>query len=120
MSQRDGFASGFFAGAILGSVVGGVVGALAAQRRNEAEFAEDEKEQQISGKGSSNSDKSGKRRQMRGAGTNGVEMEIARRSLEDKIAQLNATIDEVRDQLGSVNNTSGANELSSRSEELQS
>ncbi len=30
-------------------------------------------------------------------------METARRSLEDKIAQLNATIDEVRQQLGNVN-----------------
>lgn len=120
MSQRDGFASGFFAGAIFGSVVGGVVGALAAQRRNDAEFAEDEAEQHSSGKSGSKLDKSGKRRQMRGAAESGVEMEVARRSLEDKIAQLNATIDEVRDQLGSVNNTSGVNELSSRSEELQS
>ncbi|MGB3638428.1 MAG: hypothetical protein WBA39_12760 [Rivularia sp. (in: cyanobacteria)] len=120
MSQRDGFASGFFAGAIFGSVVGGVVGALAAQRRNGEEFAEDETEQQITGKSNSNLDKSGKRRQMRGTATTGVEMETARRSLEDKIAQLNATIDEVRDQLGNVNNTGGVNELSSRSEELQS
>ena len=119
MSQRDGFASGFFAGAIFGSVVGGVIGTLAAQRRNEAEFAEDEAEQQIAGK-NSNLDKESKRRQMRGTATTGIEMETARRSLEDKIAQLNATIDEVRDQLGNVNNTGGVNELSSRSEELQS
>ncbi len=120
MSQRDGFASGFFAGAIFGSVVGGVIGTLATQRRNGAEFAEDEAEQQITGK-NSNLDKSGKRRQMRGAATTGVEMETARRSLEDKIAQLNATIDEVRDQLGNVNNNSGGvNEFPSRSEELQS
>ncbi len=118
MSQRDGFASGFFAGAIFGSVVGGVIGTLAAQRRNGAEF-EDEAEQQITGK-NSNSDKSGKRRQMRGTASSGVEMETARRSLEDKIAQLNATIDEVRDQLGNVNNTGGVNEFSSRTEELQS
>lgn len=121
MSQRDGFASGFFAGAIFGSVVGGVVGALAAQRRNGEELASDETEQKITDKSSSKLDKSGKRRQMRGAATtSGVEMEVARRSLEDKIAQLNATIDEVRDRLGSVNNTSEVNELSSRSEELQS
>jgi hypothetical protein len=33
-------------------------------------------------------------------------MENARRSLEDKIAQLNATIDEVRQQLGNVNGAS--------------
>ncbi|MGB6299719.1 MAG: hypothetical protein WBF90_26580 [Rivularia sp. (in: cyanobacteria)] len=121
MSQRDGFASGFFAGAIFGSVVGGVVGALATQRRNREELGEDEREQQITGKSNSNSDKSGLRRQMRSTASSGVEMEIARRSLEDKIAQLNATIDEVRDQLGNVNNnSSGVNEISSRSEELQS
>jgi tetrahydromethanopterin S-methyltransferase subunit B len=121
MSQRDGFASGFFAGAIFGSVVGGVVGALAAQRRNGAEFAEDEAQQLGTIKSNSNSDSSGKRRQMGGTASSGVEMEMARRSLEDKIAQLNATIDEVRDQLGNVNNNSGAvNEFPSRSEELQS
>ncbi len=120
MSQRDGFASGFFAGAIFGSVVGGVIGTLAAQRRDAAEFT-DEQEQQITPTGNSNDNKSAKRRQMRGTATTGVEMEIARRSLEDKIAQLNATIDEVRDQLGNVNNNSGGvNELSSRTEELQS
>lgn len=120
MSQRDGFAGGFLAGAIFGSVVGGVIGTLVAQKRD-AEFAEDEAGERIQGKGNSNLDKSGKRRQMRGSASSGVEMEVARRSLEDKIAQLNATIDEVRDQLSDVNsNPSGANEFSSRSEELQS
>lgn len=120
MSQRDGFAGGFLAGAIFGSVVGGVIGTLVAQRRD-AEFAEDEAEGRIQGKGNSNIDKSRLRRQMQGSNSSGVEMEVARRSLEDKIAQLNATIDEVRDQLGSVNsNAAGANEFSSRSEELQS
>lgn len=120
MSQRDGFASGFFAGAIFGSVVGGVIGTLVAQRRDAAELTEDEREQQITST-DTNPDKSAKRRQMRGTASTGVEMEIARRSLEDKIAQLNATIDEVRDQLGNVNQNSGEiNENSSRSEELQS
>jgi hypothetical protein len=33
-------------------------------------------------------------------------METARRSLEDKIAQLNATIDDVRNQLSNVNGSS--------------
>ncbi|MBV6627898.1 MAG: hypothetical protein KI793_34075 [Rivularia sp. (in: Bacteria)] len=120
MSQRDGFASGFFAGAIFGSVVGGVIGTLVAQRRDDEAFAEDAKEDSASGKGNSNLNKS-KRRQMQGSASSGVEMEIARRSLEDKIAQLNATIDEVRDQLGNVNqNSNSINEFSSRSEELQS
>jgi len=121
MSQRDGFAGGFLAGAIFGSVVGGVIGTLVAQRRDAAELSEDEAEQQKTGKGDSKFDRSAKRRQMRSMESSGVEMEVARRSLEDKIAQLNATIDEVREQLGSVNNNSGGvNELSSRSEELQS
>ena len=120
MSQRDGFASGFFAGAIFGSIVGGVIGTLVAQRRDAGELTEeDEREQQITATG--NSDKSTKRRQMRGAASPGVEMEVARRSLEDKIAQLNATIDEVREQLGNVNPNSGElNENSSHSEEFQS
>ncbi|MBF2017797.1 MAG: hypothetical protein IGS23_21890 [Rivularia sp. T60_A2020_040] len=119
MSQRDGFASGFFAGAIFGSIVGGVIGTLVAQRRDGAELTEDEREQQVTGTGNLN-DKSTKR-QMRGMPSSGIEMEVARRSLEDKIAQLNATIDEVRDQLGNVNNNSGeVNQLSDRSEELQS
>ncbi|MEO1428471.1 MAG: hypothetical protein AAFS12_07825 [Cyanobacteria bacterium J06632_19] len=120
MSQRDGFAGGFLAGAIFGSVIGGVIGTLVAQRRDAEELAEDEREHSASGKGNSNSNKS-RQRQMQGSASSGVEMEIARRSLEDKIAQLNATIDEVRDQLGNVNqNSNGVNEFSSRSEELQS
>ena len=43
-----------------------------------------------------------RRRQMK-ATEDDMSMETARRSLEDKIAQLNATIDEVRNQLGNVN-----------------
>ncbi len=119
MTQRDGFAGGFFAGAIVGSIIGGVIGTLVAQRRDSAaELAEDRQENQITATGNSNFDKSG--RQMADAAS-GVEMEIARRSLEDKIAQLNATIDEVRDQLSNVNKNSGeVNQYSSRSEELQS
>jgi len=113
MSQRDGFAGGFFAGAIVGSVIGGVIGTLVAQRRDGAELPEDRQEHQITATGNSNFDKSAKGRQMADA-PSGVEMEMARRSLEDKIAQLNATIDEVRDQLSNVNQNS------SRSEELQS
>ncbi len=120
MSQRDGFTGGFFAGAIFGGIVGGVIGTLVAQRRDAAELAEDEAEE-LKGKGNSNFEKTAKRRQMRGTASSGVEMEVARRSLEDKIAQLNATIDEVRDQLGNVKqNSAGANEFSSHSEELQS
>jgi hypothetical protein len=101
MSQRDGFASGFFAGAIFGSVVGGVVGALVSSRRD-AELLEEE--QQLNARPMEAKKASPNRRQM---GSSDVEgMETARRSLEDKIAQLNATIDEVRQQLGNVNGVS--------------
>ncbi|MBO3457783.1 hypothetical protein G7B40_021695 [Aetokthonos hydrillicola Thurmond2011] len=114
MSQRDGFASGFLAGAIFGSVVGGIIGSLAASRRDPEIEAEEER--QINGSAPEAQKASiSKRRQMRAAETEGVAMEIARRSLEDKIAQLNATIDEVRQQLGNVNSNSGqeSNESSS-------
>jgi gas vesicle protein len=104
MSQRDGFVSGFFAGAIFGSVVGGVVGALIANRQDGELEADDDVELR------NNQEEArkipGKRRQMKASETDGMQMETARRSLEDKIAQLNATIDEVRKQLGNVNGTS--------------
>ncbi len=101
MSQRDGFASGFFAGAIVGSVVGGFVGALVSTRR-ESEFLEEE--QQLNARPMEAKKTQANRRQMHSSEVEG--METARRSLEDKIAQLNATIDEVRQQLGNVNGTS--------------
>jgi predicted RNase H-like nuclease (RuvC/YqgF family) len=103
MSQRDGFASGFLAGAIFGGVVGGVLGTLITRRETEL-IAEDEPQltQAADAKKAS-----AKRRQMRASESDGMEMETARRSLEDKIAQLNATIDEVRQQLGNVNSNSG-------------
>ncbi|TAE58005.1 MAG: hypothetical protein EAZ76_12445 [Nostocales cyanobacterium] len=99
MSQKDGFGSGFLLGTIVGGVVGGVLGTVLASRWENS--AEDET---ISD--SVAETKRSKRRQMRSAASEDIEMESARRSLEDKIAQLNATIDEVRDQLGSVNGTS--------------
>jgi predicted RNase H-like nuclease (RuvC/YqgF family) len=101
MSQRDGFASGFVAGAFFGSVVGGVLGAVIASRRDVELTTEEDTEltdSQVEAKKIS-----AKRRQMRAAENEGMGMETARRSLEDKIAQLNATIDEVRKQLGNVN-----------------
>ncbi|AFY32048.1 hypothetical protein [Calothrix sp. PCC 7507] len=112
MSQRDGFASGFFVGAIFGSVVGGVVGTLIASR-SDPELVADEETEQTNNQTEAKKI-SGKRRQMRAAETDAVEMETARRSLEDKIAQLNATIDEVRKQLGNVNGSSSGS-ISDRS-----
>ncbi|QLE57630.1 hypothetical protein [Nostoc sp. TCL26-01] len=102
MSQRDGFASGFLAGAVFGSVVGGILGAVIASRRDD-ELIEEGKEQ-VNGS-TDNKRVSAKRRQMMSSEGENLEIESARRSLEDKIAQLNATIDEVRKHLGNVNGT---------------
>ncbi|WP_414564744.1 MULTISPECIES: hypothetical protein [unclassified Anabaena] len=102
MSQRDGFASGFFAGAIFGSVVGGVLGAVIASRRDGELIAESETE--LTNGQTGTKKVSAKRRQI--IASDDEDMEMARRSLEDKIAQLNATIDEVRQQLGNVNGSS--------------
>lgn len=99
MSQREGFGSGFLAGAIFGSVVGGIVGALVTNRRDPEQAAEEERQLTPS---SPEAKKAARKRPIK-ASEDDVEMEMARRSLEDKIAQLNATIDEVRQQLGSVN-----------------
>lgn len=96
MSQRDGFAGGFLAGAVVGSLVGGVVGALIASGR--ASSAESEASLLNSTSPEAKPIK-GRKRQLTGEES----IEFARRSLEDKIAQLNAAIDEVRTQLSTVN-----------------
>lgn len=105
MSQRDGFASGFFAGAIFGGVVGGILGAVIASRRDE-EMVEEGTD--LMNSSTENKKVPTKRRQMISSENQGMEMETARRSLEDKIAQLNATIDEVRKHLGNVNGGSSS------------
>jgi Na+/glutamate symporter len=100
MSQRDGFGSGFVVGTIFGSIVGGIVGAVIVSRQSEeltAESAELTNGQIKTQKVPT------RRRQIFVSDDEAMEMETARRSLEDKIAQLNATIDEVRQQLGNVN-----------------
>jgi gas vesicle protein len=102
MSQQDGFASGFLIGTIVGGVVGGVLGAVLASRKD-GQLTEEEMN---NADGSIEGNKAARRRQMRSAASEGLEMETARRSLEDKIAQLNATIDDVRNQLGNVNGSS--------------
>ena len=82
MSQRDSFAGGFFAGAIFGGLVGGVLGALLTSRRSNESDREDQSLLEPSTE---------------------ENIEVARRSLEDKIAQLNLAIDDVRQRLGAVN-----------------
>ncbi|WP_375510921.1 hypothetical protein [uncultured Nostoc sp.] len=103
MSQRDGFGSGFVAGAFVGGVFGGVIGALIASRRNPELLTEEET---LTDSQAEARKIAAKRRQMKASESENIGIETARRSLEDKIAQLNATIDDVRKQLGNVNGIS--------------
>ncbi len=97
MSQRDGFASGFLAGAIVGGLIGGVIGALVVAQRD---VEEEETEQPLlNTKRQEAKILKGRKRQL----DSEERIETARRSLEDKIAQLNTAIDDVRQQLGKVN-----------------
>ncbi len=89
MGNRDGFGSGFFLGATLGGLVGGVLGVVLANRISNQDRVDHELEVQ---------GKSGKATKF-----TGDNMETARLGLEDKISQLNQAIDDVRQQLGSVN-----------------
>ncbi|NET54788.1 MAG: hypothetical protein F6K47_00825 [Symploca sp. SIO2E6] len=97
MSQQDGFTSGFLAGAVFGALVGGIVGVLvAAQKDNEDE----QQEQSLLNSSLSKARAiTGRRSQLNAEES----IEVARRSLEDKISQLNTAIDDVRQQLGTVN-----------------
>jgi Na+/glutamate symporter len=94
MSQRQGFAGGFLAGAIVGGIMGGLIGSVITSRRNKNLQENDPSLLEAGG---------GMRFETE------EEMEKARRSLENKIAQLNHAIDDVRHQLGTVN-TNGVDE----------
>lgn len=104
MSQRDGFAVGFIAGSVFGGIVGGVLGAMLASRINHQETDEaetpilDQTPPQVK-------PEKAKKRQIE-ASSSEQRIEMARRSLEEKIAQLNQTIDEARQQLAKVNGNS--------------
>lgn len=91
MSQNN-FAGGFLVGAFVGGILGGVVGILASnrlgQRADEGDFSQLSEEE---------------RRRLDNATTE-ERMEIARRGLEDKISQLNMAIEDVRVQMGNVDN----------------
>jgi gas vesicle protein len=97
MSQREGFASGFLAGAVVGGLVGGLIGSLVAGQRD---TDSDEAERSLLNSSRSEAKAiKGRRRQLKAEDS----IEQARRSLEEKIAQLNSAIDDVRQQLGTVN-----------------
>jgi hypothetical protein len=97
MSNKDGFAGGFIAGAVFGGVVGGVLGVVLSRRTLGAAGDDGRLNARME-----RQTMRGKTRQFKDDS-----MESARRSLEDKIAQLNDAIDDVRHGLQSVNGSGG-------------
>jgi len=93
MSQQDNFSGGFVLGAIVGGIVGGVIGAVVTSQRLAEESEKPSTKPELQN--------AKPKRRMRGSAEQDIE--IARRGLEDKIAQLNDAIDDVRQQLGNVN-----------------
>jgi gas vesicle protein len=93
MSNRDKFSSGFWLGTIVGGVVGGIVGATIANKR--VNRLEDELDSILPKDG-------GEKRSLKSSrrGRTADRMEIARRSLDDKISDLNNAIDAVRSSVG--------------------
>lgn len=98
MNQQGNFAGGFLLGSVVGGLVGGVVGVLVASRLSQQD--EQEPEKALPGL---DKRKGAKKRQLKVSTEQNIE--VARRGLEDKIAQLNDAIDDVRQQLSSVNGT---------------
>lgn len=94
MSQRDGFTGGFFLGVVVGGIMGGVVGAIASRRSSE------EERQGLFINSKTNASL-----------TSEESIEGARRGLEEKIAQLNLAIDDVRSSLSSVNGNTVEKEI---------
>ena len=84
MSQRDGFTGGFLTGTIVGGIVGGIIGAVVASRLDNNEEEQESSLFQSDKREKLDSEES---------------IERARNRLEDKIAQLNHAIDDVRQQL---------------------
>ncbi len=117
MNQRDGFSGGFLAGTLIGGLVGGVIGAILASQSSKESAVDVEPRRNTNLSDINNS--IGKRRQIK-ASYSEQGIEVARRSLEDKIAQLNETIDEVRLTLGTVNGQAeGRTDRSSVRDELR-
>lgn len=100
MSQQDNFSTGFLLGAVVGGIVGGVLGSVLVKRLPDEEMTVDKNDRLPEVKPHA-------KRPLRSAPVTQQEQEsasseTARRSLEDKIAQLNDAIDDVRDQLKRV------------------
>jgi len=104
MSQQGNFVGGFLLGTLVGGVVGGIVGVLVTSRLSQTGTPEEDRSiSKLDSADRTLDRKAGKKRQLRASTEQN--MEVARRGLEDKIAQLNDAIDDVRQQLGAVNGT---------------
>ncbi|MBO1347436.1 MAG: hypothetical protein EBE86_008565 [Hormoscilla sp. GUM202] len=111
MNQQDNFSSGFLLGSVVGGILGGVVGALLVSRRDLDALS------QLSDAEQNNIPEALPRKPSRRKlhSPDEYRMEAARQGLDEKIAQLNEAIDDVRLQLGHVNaNGKGGQELSGR------
>lgn len=107
MSNRGGFGSGFWLGTLVGGVVGGVIGATIANRQ--ANRFEDGLDNGLLG------GERGEKRPLKSSRLRTADrMERARRSLDDKISDLNNAIDVVRSSIGTPTEDS----LASRNDEL--
>lgn len=97
MSQNGGFGGGFLLGAIFGGLVGGLLGATLAQRQGSS-TPQDLPEAETAGDRPLRS-RFWRERASEAELSADERIELARRSLESKIAQLNEAIDDVREQL---------------------
>jgi gas vesicle protein len=94
MSQQDNFSGGFVLGALVGGAIGALIGVVLAAP----------KEARDRPRGEVSPVPKPRKRPLRGLGDPSEQtMEVARQGLEDKIAQLNDAIDEVRHQINGVN-----------------
>jgi hypothetical protein len=98
MSNPNNFAGGFFLGAVVGGVLGGILGATLVSRRMLSTDSGASGINDLDREDRRDRDKNRKR--MLG-GSSQPDLEMTRRGLEDKIAQLNNAIDEARQQLAS-------------------
>ncbi|MEB3292134.1 MAG: hypothetical protein VKJ24_03140 [Synechococcales bacterium] len=103
MTQQDNFSGGFLLGAILGGIAGGVLGVVLANRTSTSPATSPQ-----TSNGATESPPAALPPRKRGLrlpreDNHEQDMENARRSLENKIAQLNDAIDDVRQQLSGVN-----------------
>ncbi|WP_421655606.1 hypothetical protein [Leptothermofonsia sp. ETS-13] len=116
MSQQDEFAGGFLLGTLVGGIVGGVLGALVASGKLK-ELVSSEEAPLLNSDQPDDKGGKAKKRSLKPQDAQQVDIEAARRSLEDKIAQLNDAIDDVRQKLGGVNGTSSKSSEPSASKE---